>query len=224
MIAKQFLAACLAALALGAQATPLSFFDTHYSVTSIATSDAAAGFDTWSGPLASGSMSASADSVGDLGIAVAGAVAGPGLLTASADVSGSSGMAYAVATTNFMGSFINEGRMKISVDFAPFASFLGNGVASTSLFVVLVSDGITLFEDFISESWEFDYGSLSGSVASLDLTLTSEAVTGFPSDGPGSAAALGIVTFGGGTVPTPGTLLLLVAGLGCLAVAKRRRV
>lgn len=223
MFARRLVSACLMAMAVSAQAAPMTFIESQFNVTSLAMGDAAAGFETLSSPPVLAPISASADSVGDLGIAVAGAIAGPGLLTTSADVSSTAGIANAVATANFFGSYLNEGRMKLNIDFTIANSSFASGDAVTSLFVMLVSDGITLFEDFVFGSWEFDYVAASGSIAELDLTLTSEAVTGLSAAGLGAAGAFGLVTFGGGTVPTPGTVVLLLAGLAGLVVINRRQ-
>ena len=78
-----------------------------------------------------------------------------------------------------------------------------------------------LFEDVITCPWEFDYVPLNlTGVGTLELTLTSEAVAGFPTAGVSGAGAFGLVTFAG-TVPIPATLLLVTAALGALVVVRR---
>ena len=220
-MSKRVLLACLAALALSSEAQAITFLTTQFDVTAIATADGAPpGIDTDSGPPSPTPVSASADSVGAVNIATAGAIGGPGLLTASADASSGGGIANAVGTAHFAGTFVMsalEPLLYVAFDPVTFAS--GSGVGLTSLFVSLSTGTTTLFADLITGPWE--YNLFPGTTYLLDLTLTSEASAGFPGPGFGDASAFGLTTFTS-AVPLPAPWLLLLAGLGPLIAAKRR--
>lgn len=216
----RFLIACLAALALSAQAYPIDFQDVQFDVTAIAAGDGAPGFDAQSSPPLSTPVSASASS-GNVDFTTAGAIAGPGLLSASADAAGGGGIASAVATSHFAGTFLNNGEMHLSLDFLSLALASDSGSAETSLFVLLVSDGVTLFDDYVSGPWQFSYNANAGTMSTLDLTLTSQASAGFPDAGLGNASAFGLVTFAG-SVPEAPTLMLLPLAVGAMVAVRRR--
>lgn len=222
---KQILMACLAAAAFCAHAGPVTFFDVQFDVTAIASGDGAPGFDSQSGPPSATPLSASAAS-GSLDIATAGAIAGPGLLSTSADVSGGGGIASSVATSHFVGSFLNSGFITLNIDFTALDIADDTGDAGTSLFVLLTSGGVTLFQDYITGPWAFAYDPAAGTSV-LDLTLSSQASAGFPAPGVGSGSSFGLVSFTG-TVPEASSLLLLSLGLGMLLAvrpgARRRTV
>ena len=218
---KRFLMACLAALAVSAQAAPLTFFNTQFEATAVALGDGAAGIDSQSS--SDGSLVSASAASGSADLATAGAIAGPGLLATSADVSNSaSGSGNAVGVAYFMGSFFGSGPLLFNIDFTPLDLVTGTGSATTSLFVLLTAGGTTLFEDFISGPWEFEYFPVGATGnGTLELTLTSEAVAGFPTAGVGNGNAFGLVTFAA-TVPLPATLLLVIVGLGALVVTRQR--
>lgn len=222
---KHALLVCLAAFAATVQAQQIPFYDTQFNVTVVAVGDGLPGFDSQS--TASGDLvSASTDSTGMLAIATAGAVAGPGLLATSADVSAVSGIASSVATAHFAGSFVNVGPVALSIDFLTFESAVDSGSAAASLFVSLVSNGVTMFQDYISGPWELQYLSAGGHVSVLELTLTSEAGAGFLTAGAGGASSVGLVTFTATAVPEPSALLLMLGGLAVFRarqLAQQRR-
>ncbi|MEF7613325.1 hypothetical protein V4F39_05325 [Aquincola sp. MAHUQ-54] len=221
---KRLFMACLAALALSAQAAPVSFVDALFEATAVATTDGVPGFDMQSGPPSELPVLAEADSIGlTTDIALAGAIGGPGLLSTSADVSGASGIASAVATARFTGSFATTGLLSLSIDFAPVTFADGAGSAATSLFVSLVSGGVTLFQDYVTGPWTFEYTQAAGATSLLDLTLSSEATVGFPTAGVGNAVTSGLVSFAVSPVPLPATWLLFLGGLGPIAAAVRVR-
>lgn len=218
---KQVLTACLAALVLstGAKADTIPFFDTRFEATVIAaTADAAPGFDTLSGLLAD-TVSLSANSAGITSIATAGAIIDLGLLTTSADVSASD-ISNAVATARFMGSFVNGGSVNLSLDFTGLDFATGSGIAATTLFVVLTSNGATLFSDYVHGAWQFAYAPVVGTTSLLDLTLSSDASAAFPTAGPGNASGFGMVTIAG-VVPEASTWLLFSLGLGAIAAVQK---
>lgn len=208
----------LAALTAGAQAAPLVFSSGSFDVTAVAAGDGAPGFESQSSPPTATPLSASASS-GVLDIATAGAIAGPGLLTTSADATAGSGIASSVATAHFLGSFLNNGRITLNIDFLSLDSASGSGDAGTALFVLLTSGGVTLFQDFISSAWQFHYSPVLGSTSVLDLTLSSQVGAGFPNPGAGSGSGFGLVAFDG-TVPETPTLLLVSLSLALMAALK----
>ena len=220
-MSKRVLLACLAALALSSEAQAITFLTTQFDVTAIATADGAPpGIATDSGPPSPTPVSASADSVGAVNIATAGAIGGPGLLTASADASSGGGIANAVGTAHFAGTFtMSAAEPLLYVAFDPTTFASGSGVAMTSLFVSLSMGATTLFADLVNGP--FEYNLRPGITYLLDLTLTSEASAGFPGPGFGDASSFGLTTFTS-AVPLPAPWLLLLAGLGPLIAAKRR--
>jgi hypothetical protein len=88
------------------------------------------------------------------------------------------------------------------------------------LFVSLVSDGVTLFADFISGRAQLSYNPLAGTTSYLELLLTSSASAGFP-QGLGNASSTGLVSFSG-TVPLGATWTFVLIGLAALAAIRPR--
>ncbi|CAN5206979.1 hypothetical protein BH11PSE9_BH11PSE9_00350 [soil metagenome] len=226
---KQALMAFLAALTLfgsahanaQANAQAIPFFDVKFEATSIAlTSDGPAGFDAQSGLRGADTVSSSADSIGLIDVATAGAIVGSGLLSTSADVS-AAGLGSAVATSRFTGSFLNAGAVSLALDFTSLDFATGSGGAMTTLFVSLTSNGITLFEDYVHGPWQFAYTPLLGTTSLLDLTLSSEASAAFLTAGPGNASAFGLVAITG-AVPEPSTWLLFGIGMGAVVIIRTR--
>ncbi len=221
---KHVLIAWLAALALcsGAHAGPLTLFNVQAEATAVAlTSDGAAGFASQSGPLGTGRFTQSADSVGLGDVATAGAVVGLGLLSTSAGAS-ASGFGSAVSTARLVGSFVNAGVVSLDIDFGTSSFSDGSGGASTTLFVRLVSDGITLFSDYVTDAWHIDHTPLFGSTSVLDLTLSSEASAAFLSAGAGNASSFGLATITS-SVPESPTWLLCALGLALLSASRSKR-
>ena len=215
--------ACLAAFAFSSEAVAITFSNAQFDVTAIATADGPAGFDSQSSPPSAQPVIASADSVGPTSVATAGAIGALGLLTTSADASVGAVIANAVGTSHFSGSFLMSAAEPIFlIDFAPLTFAVGSGIAATSLFVSLTSGGNVLFQDFVSGPMVLTYSLAPGVMNLLDLTLTSEASAGFPTDGIGNASSFGQVTLTS-AVPLPAPWLLLLAGLGPLAAMKKKR-
>lgn len=218
---KRVLVASLAALAFCAQAAPIVFFNTQYNVAAATISGSVADADSHSSPPDGLPLVASAVSEANFDIATAGAIAAAGLLSTSADVSSLDGLGSASSQSQFVGSFLNLDRVILNLGFFQPADFSeGSGAASTFLYVFLQSDGVTLFDDFITGDWTFEYNPVSGTTSVLELTLFSEASAGFLSNGAGGASTFGQVTFGG-TVPVPATPLLVLVGLAAMGVVRR---
>lgn len=217
---KLALIAPLAALvfATGADADTIPFIDVQFEATVIAlTSDGVPGIDSMTGPLGSDIVSLSAASVGAIDAATAGAIVGQGLMTTSVDVSAGD-VGSAVATSRFAGSFVNGAGVSLSVDFAVADFMTGSGGAATTLFVSLISDGATLYSNFVNGLWQFSYTPVAGTTSVLDLTLSSEASAAFLTAGPGNASGFGMVSIAG-VVPEASTWLLFAIGLVAVAAA-----
>jgi len=222
-VTKRVLIGCLAALALSCHAGEITFTSSQFDVSAVAVTSASAGFDSRSSPPSAAPVSASADSIGTTDVATAGAIGGSGLLTASADVSGGGGIANAVGTSHFGGSFLTSATERFLVlDLTPTTFAAGASTAATSLFVALISGGVTLFQDLVTGPWHAAYLLAPGATNSLDLTLTSEVTAGFPAQGIGTASSFGLVTFAS-AVPEPETSLLLLIGMGALAAIRKTK-
>lgn len=221
---KRMFVACLAALALSsAHAAPVAFTSTLFTVDAIAQTDGIPGIESRSSPPDDLTLSASAASDGlTTDLATAGAIAGTGLLSASADVS-AGGIASAVGTASFVGSFThNSPIVALSIDFGSTSFASGAATSSVSLFVLLVSGGVTLFNDVITGPWQFSYAPVAGTSASLELTLSAESASGFAAPGLGDASANGLASFAVSAVPEPSTYLLMLGGLAVLMRFRRR--
>lgn len=215
--------ACLVALVASTigHANAIPFSSVQYEATVVAlSSDGPLGVDTRSGVLDENPVTLSADSVGALSVSTAGAIVADGLLSTSVDVSASD-ISSAVAMSRFIGSFVNQGTVSLDLDFTTLDLTSGTGAASTTLFVSLASDGVTLFSDYAQGRWQFSYTPLIGSTSVLDLTLSSDASAAYLSAGPGNASAFGQVSITG-VVPEASTWLMLALGLGVVAVAGKR--
>lgn len=209
-------------LAVGAHAQSLPFTSVQHESTVIAlTSDGPPGMDIQSGPLGSDGLALSTSSIGATDLATAGVVLAQDLLTTSADVSASA-IGSAVASTRFVGSFVNGTAVSLSLDFSAFDFSSGSGSASTTLFVSLTSDGQTLFADFVTGPWHIAYNPVAGSTSVLDLTLASEVSAAFLGAEPGNASGLGMVSFVG-TVPEASSWMMLGLGLALLTPMARHR-
>lgn len=221
---KQFLTACLAGLVLSttARADAIPFFNVQFEATAIAiASDGPLGFGSQSGPLGADTVTLSVDSVGTTDVATAGAIVGSGLLSTSVDVSASA-LSSAVSSARFTGSFLNAGPVSLSIDFTGLDFASGSGGSSTTLFVSLTSNGVTLFSDYVQGLWQFAYSPLAGTTSLLDLTLSSDASAAFLSAGAGNASGFGLVTVTG-AVPEASTWLILSLGLGAVGWVARSR-
>lgn len=219
---KQLLTATLAALAFSAWAGPIVFFDTRYDVSTVAiTPDGAPGLDVQTSSGATVPLVSQATSLGSTDVALAGAIAAAGLLSTSADAGASgAGVSSAVATAGFSGWFTNDGPVTLDIDFQGFDDVTDSGLSETLLFVSLVSDGVTLFSDYVTGRTQLYYNPLAGTLSHLELLLSSSVSAGFP-QGVGGASGTGLVSFSG-TVPLGASWTFVLIGLGALLLARRR--
>jgi hypothetical protein len=215
--------ACLVALGSSTigHANAVPFSSVQYEATVVAmSSDGPLGLDSLSGTLGDDAVSLSADSIGAADLATAGAIVAGGLLSTSVDVSANA-ISNAVATARFIGSFVNRGPVSLSLDFTALNLSSGTGEASTTLFVSLASNGVTLFSDYVQGPWQFAYTPLVGTTSLLDLTLSSDASAAHLAAGPGNASGFGQVSIAG-AVPEASTWLMLSLGLGVVGAAGSR--
>jgi hypothetical protein len=182
------------------------------------TSDGPAGYEDHAG-VATSTLTSSSASVGSTDVATAGAFYGDGLLTTSADVSANS-IGNSVSTASFSGSFTSGNWVSLGLDYTFQNLASGSGDASTSLFVSVINDGVTLFSDYVQGPWQFSYSPAAGSTSEFDLLLTSDVSAGFVAGGPGNASSFGLVTFTS-SVPEAPVWLLLSLGMGMVVVSRR---
>lgn len=219
---RRVLVTGLTTLVFCAGAGAITFTSAQFDVNAVAVSDGSPGVDAQSGTASAAPLIAVAESIGTSNIATSGAVGALGLLTTSADVSGAGGITNAAGTSHFIGSFMmSAAEPMLNIGFDSHDSASGSGLAASSLFVSFTSRGTTLFQDLVSGPWSFSYNLGPGGVGQLDMTLSSEASAGFPTQGVGNASSFGLVTITS-AVPLPAPWLLLLVGLGPVAAAKRR--
>lgn len=220
-------AATLAAsLSWGAAAAPITFtstsYDTHASAFAGPASD---GPDDQSGDpvlLSSAFVATATDS------AAADAIADHLFLAASTEAISTLEASGAEAIAGFSGSFFTPGgAFSLWLDFEDFSDALGDGSAGAELFVTLVVDGLTLFDESytVSQLMGADFATAAGLAGLLDITLVS--LSDAFGDGSGfnlASADFSLNTVSLNTVPVPASLALLLAGLGGLTVVQRRAI
>jgi hypothetical protein len=214
------LVAFVAVLATSTAAHAIPYFGVHGEASAVAVSDGGVPeTQTESGSPASDILSAEAASVGANDVATAGAIVGLDFLTTSADVSAGS-FGSAVSTARYSGAFVNSDLVDLRLAFQQLNTASGSGASSTTLWVSLVSDGVSLFRDFVqASSWQYTYTPVVGTTSLLDIVLTSEASGAFLSGGSGNATAFGQVS----VVPEASTWLMLSIGLFGVAAARSKR-
>lgn len=146
-------------------------------------------------------------------------------LTTSSEASAVLGQASGNAVSTFTGSFnALPGRLTLSLDFDAFIDQLATGFGSNALAVTLEIDGVTLYSDLLSNSTVFDQSFLlaNGGMGLLDLTLASTTLAA-PGDYAFSLASVN-AALDATSVPEPGGMALLAAGLLGLAWARRKSV
>jgi hypothetical protein len=218
---KRALVAFVAALVCSSAANAtLPYFGVYGEATAVAiTSDGLPESVSQAGSPATDALTASAASVGAVDVATAGSIVAFDLLTTSADVSASD-FGSAVSTARYAGVFVNPAVVDLGIQFTQLDSAGGTGAATTTLFVSLVSDGVSLFRDYVtSPTWSMSYTPVVGTVSLLEILLTSEANAAFLAPGAGGASAFGQVS----VVPEVSTWLMLSIGLGAVGAAARRR-
>jgi hypothetical protein len=217
---KRALAALVAALVCSSAANAIPYFGVYGEATAVAiTGDGFPESQSQSGSPAIDALNASAASVGISDVATAGAIVGLDLLNTSVDV-GASAFGSAVSTARYSAAFVNTGVVELGLTFDQLNTVSGSGAATTTLWVSLVSDGVSLFRDAVAgPSWYMKYSPVVGTTSLLDILLTSEASAAYLSPGVGGAFASGQVS----VVPEVSTWLMFSLGLGTVATLKLRR-
>lgn len=214
------------AFVASAQAVPIVF--DSISSSSFAQADAGDASDGPFSEVGDGSLplvSSAAASSADGDSASANAFAESLFLTTSSEVSALPGNASGNAVSTFTGSFnALPGRLTLSLDFDAFIDQLATGLGSNALAVTLEIDGVTLYSDLLSASTAFDHSILlaSGGMGLLDLTLVSTTLAA-PGDYAFSLGSVN-VALDATSVPEPGGMALLAAGLLGLAWVRRKPV
>ena len=149
-----------------------------------------------------------------------------GLLVATTQAFSLGSFASGVAGSGFSGEFIGTGeQVNFSIDFSSFHNVI-NGLADAQLFVTLVSDGTTLFDEIFSSSQRvqesFTLG--LGSTNLFDFQLISNADALGSATNPGLGFNLATASFSVSAVPEPGMAWLMLAGIGLVGLARRKAV
>jgi hypothetical protein len=225
-MAMKFLIACLALLPFGAQAVllPIPFATRSFDTQALAVGDGGPVFQA-DGPNATLSTASAVSYVSDV-FASAGTTGTLGLLVANSEADGfaSGAGGFANSQAHFVGTFATGGHLTLNLGFDDITSTIGGGSADGHLFVLLqntvASVTTTLFNDeLMSGLTTLQYSLPLGGTATLDLTLFSEASVADVGQSGQNFSQVAV----SGTVPEPGTLLLLIAAFPATLVATRRR-
>jgi hypothetical protein len=232
--AARLVIACIASMAIGAQAVPIVFMNSQYDTTALALSGALADVQSDVSPPSALPLLSQAVVVGVNDFAASAAFASSGLLFTQAEADSFAGAAgaYAVAQSHFVGSILGNGRLNLHIGFDNLNSIIGDGQADGVLFVLLSNTlgGVTttLYNNaFISGGpidLEFDVP--VGGISNLDLLLLSEAITAEGSAQSGQNFAE--VTFSGtigepAAIPVPATPLLVITALVLMRTSRRKQ-
>jgi hypothetical protein len=200
--------------------TPLldALSDVRYNTLGIAVTPAQADVQSDASPPSSLPLVSSAIVVGATDFASGNAIAASGLLQTSAEADSDADFASAVATSELIGTLSGFGGslLHLVLDFSSFDTLPGGtGVSSGNLFVSLTQNNVTVFSQLydLADTIIINFTLLSGAPTTLDVLLTSQA------DVLAGGSAFNLAQVGiSGTVPTPGSLLLVLCGLLALMV------
>lgn len=216
---KSIVLACTLALcAWTARAAPVVFDDTQYFTTTFASVGATTVAHDDSGMQSGLPLFTASDVTGDDGgAASASAIADTGFLSALTSAVGGPDGSSALASAEFLGSFVADGRpILIGLDTA--FDGIGNAIR-----VIVIGDGGTLFDrTWTSGGLHQSYLDIAaGTIGSIDILVTSstDALTGE------LASAAASTGFAVTAVPEPSTLTFMaLAGLCAFAVLQGQQV
>ena len=140
---KPALVAFVGALVCSTAVDAIPYFGVDGEATAVAvTGVGVPDSQTQSGSPATDAVTAESASVAAADVATAGAIVGLDFLSTSADVS-AVGFGSAVSTARYSGAFVNPGFVDLGLHFTRLHATNGSGATSTTLWVSLVSDGVS---------------------------------------------------------------------------------
>ena len=221
------LAGCLALAATNVSAAhAITYTQSEY--TAFASADLGAQTD---GPFALNSPPATLPLIANANLSdssnssFAAGIANTGLLVASAQTFSLGTFASSVSGADFSSQFTGTGsQVNLTIDFSSFNNVI-NGTADAQLFVTLVSDGTALFDEVYggSQSVQQSFVLGAGSSNLFDIQLISNAQALGSMSGPALGFNLASAAFTVSAVPEPNMAWLMLAGMGLVGVAARRK-
>jgi len=154
--------------------------------------------------------------------------ANTGQLNVSTETVSSSLFAVASAGAGFSGMFTGTGqRVDFKIDYSTSGDNFGGGLGGSQLFVTLLSNGVTLFDQIFSDTALIQQSFIlsSGSTNLFDIQLISNAEADGSLDNImlGSNIASAAFSINAAPVPEPSMIWLMLGGLGLLGIKARRK-
>lgn len=221
------LAGCLFLAAANAVAGPIVF--THSEYTVFASADLGANTE---GPFTQTSPPAELPLLVDANLgdfnnsSSATGIANAGQFDVSTEAISLDAFAAAVAGAGFSGEFTGTGeRVEFLIDFSNFNDVI-DGMAGAQLFVTLLSDGISLFDEIFSSSQIVQQSFMlsAGTTNLFDIQLISSAEAEGSVAGTARGFNLASAAFGinAAPAPEPAMVWLMLVGMGLLALTRRK--
>jgi len=153
--------------------------------------------------------------------------ANTGQLNVSTETVSSNLFSVGTAGAGFSGKFMGTGqRVDFKIDYGTSDDSFG-GLGGSQLFVTLLSNGVTLFDQIFSDTALIQQSFIlsSGSTNLFDIQLISNAEADGSLDNPvlGSNIASAAFSINAAPVPEPSMIWLMLSGLGLLGIKARRK-